>query len=119
MMVKMACSQPTSKNGYAVSVFGFDSAPPIPNNRPAAGSMAMGNIKDLPKRCAFSNHPPEDAPLNICIIFLSPWLLMKIFTTYNFNCENYHQKPGRRSYFFEMTGISPPLSATLVGRETH
>ena len=113
MIVKIACNQSTSKNGYAVNVFGFDSAPPIPNNSPAAGSTAIGSMNDLPNRCAFSNHAPDEAPLNICIIFSSPRLMMKIFTIINFINENYHQKPGSRSYFFKMTGISPLLSATL------
>lgn len=65
MIVKMACSQATSRNGYAVKVFGLESAPPIPNSKPAAGSTAIGSMNDFPKRCAFSNHAPEEAPLNI------------------------------------------------------
>ena len=42
------------------------------------------------------------------------FFIQPLFTTLIFNSENYHQKPGARSYFFKMTGIFPLLSATLV-----
>ena len=44
-------------------------------------------------------------------------LIYNLFTILILSSENYHQKPGRRSYFFEMTGILPPLSATLVAEK--
>jgi len=43
----------------------------------------MGNINDLPKRWAFSNHAPDEAPLNICIM---------IFTLSLTDENSYHNK---------------------------
>ncbi|HGC2857759.1 TPA: hypothetical protein ACIYDV_005128, partial [Escherichia coli] len=72
-----------------------------------------GSMKDFPNRCAFSNHPPDEAPLNICIILSSPRFLMKIFTIIILINKNHHQNLRSRSYFFKMSGINPLLSVTL------
>jgi len=37
-------------------VLGLLNAPPMPNNNPAAGKIAIGNINDLPNCCALSNN---------------------------------------------------------------
>lgn len=62
--VKIFCNKVISKIGYALTVFGLLNAPPIPNNRPAAGKIAIGNIKDLPNCCAFSNKDFINIPPN-------------------------------------------------------
>ena len=53
--INIFCNSSISNKGYALIVFGLLNAPPIPNNKPAAGKIAIGNIKDLPNCCAFSN----------------------------------------------------------------
>jgi hypothetical protein len=55
----------------------------MPSNKPAAGSTAIGNINDLPKRWAFSNQPPEEVLLNSNDINFYPCsvVVVKIITT--------------------------------------
>ena len=36
---------------YALIIVSFVNDPPTPNNNPATGKIAIGNIKDLPTRC--------------------------------------------------------------------
>ena len=53
--LKIACNTSLFNAGYVATVVGLDKAPPIPNSKPAAGKMAIGNINAFPIFCKTLN----------------------------------------------------------------
>ena len=73
--LKMACNTSLFNTGYVATVTGLDKAPPIPNNKPAAGKMAIGNIKAFPIFC--KNLNMWFSPLNFKSVMFNLFLLVE------------------------------------------